>query len=336
MKAAICILLFVFVGYVQARITYDDVLDAEFELFKVEHEKSYDNEYEEQLRLQIFKDNKKLIDRHNKRYVSGETTYKMGVNKFTDLTQEEFKRLMLTSLNTNHSQEGSDYIYKPSAKDSLPSSIDWRSSGAVNPVKYQGRCGSCWAFSAVGSLESHYFIHKKRRVSLSEQNLVDCTRGYPYNNYGCSGGWPIEALKYVKDNGGIDTESSYPYEGRNDYCHYKRYNIGAQISGIVQIQSGNEDALASAVANKGPISVCINVDSNFQYYRSGVFNDPSCSQTVNHCVVAIGYGTDPVEGDYWLVRNSWGENWGEDGYIRMARNRNNQCGIALYPVYPLV
>ncbi|XP_060653849.1 procathepsin L-like [Drosophila nasuta] len=335
MKAAICILLLVFVGYVQARITYDEVLDAEFELFKVEHEKSYDNEYEEQLRLQIFRDNKKLIDRHNKRYSAGEKTYKMGVNKFTDLTSKEFKRLMLTSLNTNHSQEGFDYIYNPSAKDSLPKSIDWRSSGAVNPIKDQGRCGSCWAFSAVGSLESHYFIQKGKSVSLSEQNLVDCSRGYPYNNNGCSGGLPINALNYVKDNGGIDTESSYPYEGRNDYCHFKRNNIGAEVSAVVKVESGNEEALVSAVANKGPISVGVDA-SLFHLYEGGVFNEPLCTQQLNHGVVVIGYGTDPDEGDYWLVRNSWGENWGEKGYIRMARNRNNQCGIALYPVYPLV
>ncbi|XP_034104191.1 procathepsin L-like [Drosophila albomicans] len=335
MKAAICILLFVLVGYIQARITYDDVLDAEFELFKVEHKKSYDNEYEEQLRLQIFKDNKNLIDRHNKRYAAGEKTYKMGVNKFTDLTSKEFKRLMLTSLNTNHSQEGFDYIYNPSAKDSLPRSIDWRTSGAVNPIKDQGRCGSCWAFSAIGSLESHYFIQKGKSVSLSEQNLVDCSRGYPYNNNGCSGGLPISALNYVKDNGGIDTESSYPYEGRNDYCHFKRNNIGAEVSAVVKVESGNEEALASAVANKGPISVGVDA-SLFHLYEGGVFNEPLCTQQLNHGVVVIGYGTDPDEGDYWLVRNSWGENWGEKGYIRMARNRNNQCGIALYPVYPLV
>ncbi|XP_060653871.1 procathepsin L-like [Drosophila nasuta] len=326
MKAAICILLFVFAGYVQARITYDDVLDAEFELFKVEHEKSYDDEYEEQLRLQIFKDNKKLIDRHNKRYAAGEKTYTMGVNKFTDLTQEEFKMLLLPSPNSSHSLESIDYIYNPSAKDSLPSSIDWRRSGAVNPIKNQIPCGGCWAFSAVGSLESQHFIHKGKTVFLSEQNLIDC----------CEGSRPIEALDYVKDNGGINTERSYPYKCMKHSCHYEKKNIGAEVSAVVQIQSGNEDALASAVANKGPTSVCINVDSNFQYYRSGVFNEPSCSQTINHCVVIIGYGTDSVGGDYWLVRNSWGEDWGENGYIRMARNRNNQCAIASYAVYPLV
>ncbi|XP_062136109.1 procathepsin L-like [Drosophila sulfurigaster albostrigata] len=335
MKAAICILLFALVGYIQARITYDDVLDAEFELFKVEHKRSYDNEYEEQLRLQIFKDNKNLIDRHNKRYAAGEKTYKMGVNKFTDLTPEEFKISLLSSLNSNHSLEGIDYIYNPSAKDSVPKSIDWRTSGAVNPIKDQNPCGSCWAFSAVGSLESQYFINEGRKISLSEQNLVDCSRGYPYYNRGCSGGWPIEAFQYIRYYG-IDTESSYPYEARDDYCRYNRNYIGAKISGIVQIESGNEDALASAVANKGPISVCFTADSNFQHYRSGVFNDPSCSQPMNHCVVVIGYGTDPVGEDYWLVRNSWGENWGENGYIRMARNRNNQCSIASFATYPLI
>ncbi|XP_034101935.1 procathepsin L-like [Drosophila albomicans] len=336
MKAAICILLFVLVGYIQARITYDDVLKAEFELFKVEHKKSYDSKYEEQLRLQIFKDNKKLIDRHNKRYVAGEKTYKMGVNKFTDLTQEEFKISLLSSLNSNHSLEGIDYIYNPSAKDSVPKSIDWRTSGAVNPIKDQGQhCGSCWAFSAVGSLESQYFINKGRKVSLSEQNLVDCSRGFPYNNNGCSNGSTNGAFNYIWNNG-IDTESSYPYEARDDDCRYNRNYIGAKISGTVHVESGNEDALASAVANKGPISVAVDVIYKFRHYSGGVFNEPSCSQHLNHGVVIIGYGTDSVGGDYWLVRNSWGKNWGEKGYIRMARNRNNQCGIANIPIFPLV
>ncbi|XP_062136110.1 procathepsin L-like [Drosophila sulfurigaster albostrigata] len=335
MKAVICILLFALVGFIQARITYDNLLNAEFELFKVEHKKSYDSEYEEQLRLKIFKDNKKLIDRHNKFYVAKKKTYKMGVNKFTDLTPEEFKRLMLPSLNTNHSLEGIDYIYNPSAKKNLPSEVDWRVKGAVNPVKDQGQCGSCWAFSAVGSLESQYFIHKGKSVSLSEQNLMDCSSDDPYDNDGCDGGSPIEALNYVKDNGGIDTESSYPYEETDDDCSYDEDDVGAQISGVSQIESGNEDALADAVANKGPISVCVDA-SFFQNYEGGVLNEPSCSQDTDHAVVIIGYGTDPADGDYWLVRNSWGEDWGEDGYIRMARNCDNQCGIANSAIYPLV
>ncbi|XP_060653855.1 procathepsin L-like [Drosophila nasuta] len=332
MKAVI--LIIVLVAVVQAT-SLKDILKAEFNAFKLKHHKTYQDASEELKRLQIFVENKKLIDTHNKRYVAAEESYEMGVNKFSDMTPEEFKTLVLTNLNPADSQEGIDYIYNPSSYVNLPSSVDWRDWGAVNPVKNQGSCASCWAFSAVGSLESHHFITSYQRVSLSEQNLVDCTRGYPYYNQGCSGGWPIEALNYVRDNGGINTASYYPYEGQDNTCRYNKNNIGSKISAVIQIASGNEAALASAVANKGPISVCVDA-SLFQYYQSGVLNEPSCSQSVDHCVVIDGYGTDSVGGDYWLVRNSWGENWGEKGYIRMARNRNNQCAIASYAIYPLV
>ncbi|XP_062136111.1 procathepsin L-like [Drosophila sulfurigaster albostrigata] len=332
MKAVILIL--VLVAVVQAT-SLKDILKAEFNAFKLKHHKTYKDSSEELKRLQIFVENKKLIDTHNKRYLAGEESYEMGVNKFSDMTPEEFKTRMLTNLNPEDAQEGIDNIYNTSAIASLPSSVDWRLSGAVNPVKNQGTCAACWAFSAVGSLESHHFINSNQRVSLSEQNLVDCTRGYPYNNRGCTGGWPIKALNYVRDNGGINTASSYPYEGRDNTCRYNKNNIGSKISAVIQIARGNEAALASAVANKGPISVCLNA-ALFQYYKSGVLNNPSCSHSVDHSLVVIGYGTDSVGGDYWLVRNSWGENWGENGYIRMARNRNNQCAIASYAIYPVI
>ncbi|XP_062136114.1 procathepsin L-like [Drosophila sulfurigaster albostrigata] len=332
MKAVILVLVLVTVVHATS---LKDILKDEFNAFKLKHHKIYKDASEELKRIQIFVENKKLIDSHNKRYVAGEESYEMGVNKFSDMTPEEFKTLVLTNLNPADAQEGIDYIYNPSAKASLPSSVDWRLSGAVNPVKNQGSCGSCWAFSAVGSLESHHFINLNQRVSLSEQNLVDCTRGYPYYSQGCGGGWPIEALNYVRDNGGINTESSYPYEGEDKSCRYNKNNIGSKISAVIQIASGDEAALASAVAKKGPISVCVD-GSLFQYYQSGVFNEPSCSQSTNHCIVVDGYGTDSVGGDYWLARNSWGENWGEIGYIRMARNRSNQCAIASYAIYPLI
>ncbi|KAH8370499.1 hypothetical protein KR093_003695 [Drosophila rubida] len=332
--AAIGSLLLALVACIQASITYEDVLNEEFELFKVEHGKSYVDENEEQVRLQIFKDNKELIDKHNERYAAGEETYEMGVNQFTDMLSWEFEQLVLTKFNMSAINDEDTQTY-PTSYVELPSSIDWRAKGAVTAVKNQGQCGSCWAFAAAASLEAQVFIKTKKLVSLSEQNLVDCTR--QYGNLGCcNGGWPIEALKYVRDNGGINTESSYPYEAIDNSCRYNKNNIGAKVSAIIEIARGSEAALASAVANKGPISVCIDA-SLFQHYQSGVFNEPSCSnQSTNHCVVVDGYGTDSVGGDYWLARNSWGENWGEDGYIRMARNRDNQCAIANYAIYPLI
>ncbi|XP_034481932.1 cathepsin L1-like [Drosophila innubila] len=332
MKAVIVILALV--GFAQAT-NFKDVLKAEFKSFKVKHGKIYKDIYEELQRMQIFKDNMVLIERHNKRFAAGEETYEMGVNHFTDMSASEFKRLMLTNMTTDYLKEDIDNIYNVSARAGIPSGVDWRYSGAVPPVKDQGSCGSCWAFSAIGALESHHFLKKGQRVSLSEQNLVDCTRQSPYYNSGCVSGWTDKAYEYIRDNGGINTASYYPYQDKENSCRYNRNYIGSKISGYVTIPRGNEYALASAVANEGPVSVCID-SSHFQFYKGGVFNNPSCSKNTNHCVVVDGYGTDKFGGDYWLARNSWGPNWGQNGYIRMARNRNNQCSIASYAYYPLV
>jgi len=239
MKAVIVVL--VLVGFVQAIIP-KDVLKAEFRSFREKHAKIYKDIGEESKRMQIFKDNMEVIENHNKRFAAGEETYEMGVNEFTDMSPSEFKRLMLTNINTDELMEDIDYIYNPSAKAALPSTVDWRNSGAVNPVKNQGQCGSCWAFSAVGALESHHYIKTKQKVSLSEQNLVDCTNGYPFYNYGCRGGWTYKAYNYIKNNGGINTASYYPYEGRDNNCRFNRNYIGAKISGAASIAQGSEFA----------------------------------------------------------------------------------------------
>lgn len=333
MKSVIAIILLF--GIAQATNSYQRILRAEFQSFKVNHNKSYENENEEQHRLLIFKDNKELIDKHNERYAAGEESFEMGVNEFTDLQPKEFQELMLSSIVFDDLRSGRDYTFTPSKDVSIPSSIDWRSKGAVTGVKNQKKCGSCWAFSAIGTLEGQHFIKTRQLISLSEQNLVDCTRGSPYNNHGCKGGWPASALQYIWDNGGVDTEKSYPYKAKNKNCRFNAKNIGAKVSGIASVPQGNEGALASAIAENGPISVSIDA-SSFQHYKKGVFNKPSCQGNVNHAVVVVGYGNDKKGGDYWLVKNSWGKKWGEKGYIRMARNRNNQCHIASFAVYPLV
>ncbi|KAL7732354.1 hypothetical protein ACLKA6_004338 [Drosophila palustris] len=331
MKAVL--LLLALVGVAQAWSLSDFV--AQFESFKVEFNKLYKDVMEERERLIVYLNNMQLIKRHNQRYAAGKESYEMGVNQFTDLSPEEFKSLMLSSINASDLESNVDHYFNSSENVLGPSSFDWRTKGAVTPVKNQGSCGSCWAFSATGVLESHHFIKNGQLVALSEQHLVDCTRGSPYYQNGCQGGWPARALTYVKDNGGINTESSYPYEGKDRNCRFDRNNIGAKVVNIFGVPSGNEPQLANAVAEKGPISVAIDA-SLFQSYRGGVFNQPSCKGRVNHAVLVVGYGTDKKGGDYWIVKNSWGSNWGENGYIRMARNRNNQCQIASYGVYTTV
>ncbi|KAK9498917.1 hypothetical protein O3M35_003461 [Rhynocoris fuscipes] len=245
----------------------------------------------------------------------------------------EFKAIMNgLKLNGNSQRNGSKYI--PS-DGKLPESVDWRQKGAVTPVKDQGQCGSCWAFSTTGSLEGQHFLKKGKLVSLSEQNLVDCSGSY--GNNGCDGGLMDQAFEYIKDNKGIDTEESYPYEAREGRCRFESRNVGSTDNGYVDIAEGNEEALRNALATVGPVSVAIDAGhQSFQFYSKGIYNEPKCSSSnLDHGVLVVGYGRENGQ-DYWLVKNSWGPSWGERGYIKMIRNKNNACGIASMASYPLV
>jgi len=307
-------------------------LQEEWELFKITHGKTY-TEVEEKFRMQVFLDNRQGIARHNTRHLNGEVSYTLAMNKYGDLLHHEFVTTMNGYTDKNNTKIGNSVTFMKPANIELPVNVDWRSEGAVTPVKDQGACGSCWAFSATGALEGQHFRKTGELVSLSEQNLVDCSD----ENGGCNGGLMDYAFLYVKDNGGIDTEASYPYEGRDRSCRFKPANIGATAEGFNDIKSGDEDALKAAIATVGPISVAIDAShSSFQFYSKGVYVESHCSSlSLDHGVLAVGYGTDAA-GDYWLIKNSWGTTWGEAGYIKMARNLRNQCGVATEASYPLV
>ncbi|RWS25097.1 Cathepsin L-like protein [Leptotrombidium deliense] len=270
---------------------------------------------------------------HNIEADLGLHSYRKGINKFSDLTNKEFSSIYMGNRVENKNNSS---IFKSDTK-TLPKSVDWRTKGIVTPVKNQYACGSCWAFSAVASLEGQHAKKYGKLVSLSEQNLVDCSR--KYGNYGCNGGYVTKAFEYIKDNNGVDTETSYPYVGFDDECHFESRSVGANVTGFTNIESGSEEALQQATATIGPISVAIDA-TDFQDYHGGIFDDKQCetgSMFLHHAVTVIGYGVDEKTGaQYWLVKNSWGSDWGEQGYIRMSRNKNNQCGIATSATFPLV
>ncbi|KAM9309801.1 cathepsin S-like [Pholidichthys leucotaenia] len=308
-------------------------LDAHWELWKKTHDKKYENEVEDMRRRELWEKNLMLITTHNLEASMGLHTYELSMNHLGDLTPEEMGQFYATLTPPTDVQRAPSPFARWSGADA-PLSVDWREKGCVTRVKMQGSCGSCWAFSAVGALEAQLAKMTGKLVDLSPQNLVDCSS--KYGNHGCNGGFMHHAFQYIIDNHGIDSDASYPYKGQNEQCHYSPMYRAANCSQYRFLPEGDEDALKQALATIGPISVAIDAKRpSFYLYRSGVYDDPSCSQNVNHAVLAVGFGTENGR-DYWLVKNSWGTSYGEQGYVRMVRNKNNQCGIALYGCYPII
>jgi cathepsin L len=258
--------------------------------------------------------------------------FSVAINEFADLSLSEFSSIY-NGMNVTRTYDESVHSEKsPSGPQGY--TVDWVSKGAVTGVKNQGQCGSCWSFSTTGSTEGAHFLKDGKLVSLSEQNLVDCST--PEGNDGCNGGLMDSAFQYIIKNHGIDTEASYPYKATGpNACQFKAADVGATISSYTDVSSGSESALATAV-NQRPVSVAIDAShTSFQLYSSGVYYEPACSSTqLDHGVLAVGYGTD--SSDFWYVKNSWGTGWGQKGYIWMSRNKNNNCGIATMASFPVV
>ncbi|XP_070137794.1 cathepsin L1-like [Drosophila bipectinata] len=306
-----------------------DILD--WSLFKLINNKEYLDETEEAIRFEIFKENKQFIAEHNKKWDRGEVSFNVALNEYADLLRHEFNEMRNGNDQNGESVEGSKFL--PPLGVALPKIIDWRRLGAVTPVKNQKQCDSCWAFAATGALEGQLFRHTANLISLSEQDLLDCS----VSNNGCESGLASRAFLDIKTEGGIATESSYSYEATQKRCRLDNVTFGATDSGFVQLAMGNETQLAIAVATVGPIAVALDSSSgSFHYYNGGIYDEPLCSDThLNHAALVVGYGSENGL-DYWLVKNSWGDKWGEKGYIRMRRNAGNQCGIATKAVYPLL
>ncbi|KAL6478447.1 hypothetical protein MHYP_G00142820 [Metynnis hypsauchen] len=284
--------------------------DLEFHTWKLKFGKSYGSEEEESQRKMIWLDNLKLVLEHNMLADQGLKSYRLGMNRFADLDNQEYQAMFkgcLRSFNRTKSRSASAFL-RQTGSAALPRTVDWREMGFVTEVKNQYICSSCWAFSATGALEGQMFRKTRNLVSLSEQQLVDCS--WFSGNQGCAGGLTEHAFEYIMHSGGLQSESSYPYEAKDGICRFSPKNASATCSDYEELPSEDEAVLQEAVAVIGPISAAVNINrQTFQLYKSGVYDDPYCSKQPNHAVLVVGYGTDSYGEDYWVVKNSWGAQW---------------------------
>lgn len=324
------------------QLVYADLF--EFNRWVMSYSKTYGSDEETSDRYRIWTENTEFIREKNML----NNNYQLKMNEYGDYTWQEFKKTKMGLIPNGSGQSDGmvDYDQKISQNVNLnlPLYVNWTAAGMVTRVKNQYDCGSCWAFSTTGVVESMHAIKTGKLVSLSEENLIDCSSDY--GNDACAGGLPSAALKYIIANGGIDTEASYPLtsiffldcvmEGMCP-CSFNSSTIGATVKGYNTVKSGNETELQNIIAFVGPVSIGIDATESFQFYASGVFRDKNCSSDINslnHAVLAVGYGTTIDGQEYYIVKNSWGMDWGLMGYVLMARNKNNMCGIATEAVYP--
>jgi C1A family cysteine protease len=307
----------------------------EFTNFQERFSKRYSTIQELETRFAIFRKNFIGILSHN---ADLSQNFTMGVNQFTDLTPEEFRAQYVGGLKAEVGSYGCKSF--SSSASGAPSSIDWRTKGAVTSVKDQGQCGSCWTFSATGAVEGAWAISKGQLIDLSEQELVDCATGISYGSHGCNGGQMEGAFKFIIENGQCSL-SSYPYTSGTTKTggSCQKCSAVAHISSCSDVKPNDQISLKAAVAQQ-PVAIAIEADTRyFQSYSSGVLTSTSCGTTLDHGVLIVGYGSENGQ-DYWLVKNSWGTTWGDKGYVKIARSSSTNdpgiCGIAMDPSFPSV
>ena len=301
-----------------------------FTNFQEKFAKKYENVQELETRFSVFRENFRNIITHN---ADRNQSFTMGVNQFTDLTPEEFKAQMIRGLKAPVGSYGCGTF--SNSASGTPASIDWRTKGAVTTVKDQGQCGSCWTFSSTGAMEGAWAISKGQLIDLAEQELVDCA-GLKYGSMGCNGGQMEGAFKFIIENGQC-AASSYPYTAKDGTCH--SCSAVAHATSCSDVKPNDQLSLKAAVA-KQPVAVAIEADTKyFQSYSGGVLTSSSCGTSLDHGVLAVGYGEENGQ-KYWLVKNSWGTSWGEQGYVKIGRSESTNdagiCGIAMDPSFPTV
>lgn len=302
----------------------------QFTNFQDKFSKKYENIQELETRFKIFRENFRNIVIHN---LDRSQNFTMGINQFTDLTPQEFKDKWVGGLKADVGSYGCKTF--SSSASGAPASIDWRSKGAVTTVKDQGQCGSCWTFSSTGAMEGAWAIAKGQLVDLSEQELVDCA-GLKYGSMGCNGGQMEGAFKFIIENGQC-AASSYPYTAKDGSCH--SCSAVAHASSCSDVLPNDQVSMKAAVAQQ-PVAVAIEADTKyFQSYSGGILTSSSCGTNLDHGVLTVGYGEENGQ-KYWLVKNSWGTTWGDNGYVKIARSESKTdagiCGIAMDPSFPSV
>jgi len=278
---------------------------------------------EHDARFEIFKDNMDTMKVHN----DADHSWKMGITPFVDMTQDEFVDFLKRNALQKPEKTGERELYDASKYPEAADSKDWVDAGAVTPVKNQGSCGSCWAFSTTGGIEGQYFLKNNILSSFSEQQLVDCSQAE--GNQGCNGGLMDDGFKYVESKG-LCLESAYSYEGTDGTCRDSKCTATAHVSSYTDIDAGSTSDLLSASSNIGPISIAVDANMFWQFYSSGIFDHTCNPDKLDHGVLLVGYQS----GSYWKVKNSWGETWGESGYIRLKGTDDNTCGLANSASYP--
>ncbi|XP_065833126.1 cathepsin L-like isoform X3 [Oscarella lobularis] len=296
--------------------------EAKFQSFLASYARTYTNDVKQyEMKLMTFQDNLKTIQQLQ---ANEQGTAQYGINEFSDISAQEF--LSTHAMANGFPESDVELPMAPKLSTDIPTSVDWREKNVVTPVKNQGSCGSCWAFSVTGNIEGQWAIHKGKLISLSEQELVDCDKV----DHGCEGGLPWNAFKQIMALGGLETESDYPYKAADGMCHFEKSKVVVNINGSLNISS-DEDQMAAWLASNGPITIGINAAA-MQHYHGGIadpwtiFCRPS---QIDHGVLIVGYGQDGSK-PFWIIKNSWGASWGEKGYYRIIRGKG-KCGLNRMP-----